>query len=229
MVQNQRGQKIMSPIPQIQIGKSTEQTYIGIKDLLPLPANTPFGNFYLKFWKIVDRLDHVNRKIKHSHVSYTQAISEEMSFSISEHAFYIEEIIYWLRKSCDELISLISVLNERESSGKYPRKIKYDSIGRVLEMNNPPSYLSKHIHFLGILNEISNAYKHSFVNSDMGLIGREEPFLFALSLKQNNLSNNPNFTSLPIREVITHFDAFYQDAVTELRACKLPHIDTTAQ
>ena len=46
-----------------------------------------------------------------------------------------------------------------------------------------------HLEFLRLLNDISNAYKHSFVNSELMLVGRDEPGVYALELKWNDLAN----------------------------------------
>ncbi|WP_298904496.1 hypothetical protein [uncultured Nostoc sp.] len=75
-----------------------------------------------------------------------------------------------------------------------------------------------------ILNEVSNAYKHSFINSEISSIGTEEPYVFALALKKNDLGNQPEFHSVPFAELVVGFDSFFQDSVEELRKCNLPHL-----
>jgi hypothetical protein len=66
---------------------------------------------------------------------------------------------------------------------------------------------------LGRLNEISNAYKHSFINSEVTLLGRDEPVVFALALKYNRLDKSPQFHSVALSDVVQQFSGFYERAV----------------
>jgi hypothetical protein len=51
-----------------------------------------------------------------------------------------EQVIYWLRKTVDDLIGLHHVLAYREETGCYPRRVAPDSIGRLLQQKDvPPS------------------------------------------------------------------------------------------
>ena len=66
---------------------------------------------------------------------------------------------------------------------------------------------------MGRLNEISNAYKHSFINSEVTLLGRDEPVVFALALKYNRLDKSPQFHSVALSDVVQQFSGFYERAV----------------
>jgi hypothetical protein len=213
----------MSTVPQIEIGKSPGEP-LNVEHMLPLPADTPFGNLSLKYTRIVERLDHVNLSVQKAFASFDAARARDLFGGLTEHALLAEEVIYWLRKTADELIGLLIVLAQRESTGSYPSRVDPDSIGALLASKHVPAALTAHIGFLTTLNEVANAYKHSFVNSDLSLIGREEPIVFALALKWNNLANPTEFHAVPLREIIVQFNALFLSVVDELRLCELPHL-----
>jgi hypothetical protein len=212
----------MSTAPQIEIGK-TPNEHLHVKHMLPLPADTPFGNLSLKYTRIVERLDHVNLAVQKTFANFDAAKGRDFFGDLTEHILLAEEVIYWLRKTADELIGLLNVLAHRESTGSYPSRVDPDSIGALLTGKHVPQALTAHLGFLGTLNDVANAYKHSFVNSDLSLIGRHEPIVFALALKWNNLANPPQFHAVPLRDVVVQFNAFFLSVVGELRRCKLPH------
>jgi hypothetical protein len=211
--------------PQINTGNQFQQV-LHISQLLPLPSDTPFGNFALKYLKIVDRIDRVNSLILDVFSSFLLAHqSQGLGEDLFRHQLIAEEVVYWLRKSADELISLQYVLCIQEKTGQFPTKIEVDCIG-LLNHRNAHDFKQNfldHLSILNILNEVSNAYKHSFVNSEISSIGTEEPYVFALALKRNDLGNKHKFHSVRFAELVTGFDSFFQDSVEMLRKCKLPH------
>jgi hypothetical protein len=210
-------------IPQINTGKNPQQS-LNISQLLPLPSDTPFGNFYLKYLKIIGRIDHINLLIQDVFSGFLQTHQSQGSDVL--HQLIAEEVVYWLRKTVDELISLQYVLYFQEQKGQFPIKVEVDCIGLLNHQNSQDfkgNFLD-HLSFLNILNEVSNAYKHSFVNSEISLIGAEEPAVYALALRRNDLANQPEFHGVSFRELILGFDSFFQDSVEKLRQCKLPHL-----
>jgi hypothetical protein len=214
-------------VPQIETGKWVGQ-HLNVKHMLPLPADTPFGNLALKYMRLVERVDHVNLLVLRVFASYESAKAQELG-PIMQHLLLAEELVYWLRKTGDELIALTQVIAVRQSTGAYPTRVEPGSIGRMLGEKSPPIWVIPHLGFLRLLNEISNAYKHSFVNSDLMLVGRDEPGVYALQLKWNDLANPPTLHNIRVREVVTRFDAFFQSAREELRGCRLPHIEAATQ
>lgn len=147
-------------IPQVQTGKRRDE-HVNVKHMLPLPADTPFGNLSLKYTLIVERLDHVNGLIDGVFDSYQAAVAKELG-SLTHHLLLAEEATYWLRKTADELLALVGVLAEREASGSYPAQ----AASHPIDAKSPPAWVVPHLDFLRLLNEVSNAYKHSFINSD---------------------------------------------------------------
>jgi len=120
---------------------------------------------------------------------------------------------------------LVHILEVRQSAGVYPTRISPDAIGPLLALQNIPAWVQAHCDFLRLLNEISNAYKHSFINSDAMLVGRDEPGVYALSLQRNDLERATQLHNIRITELVVRFDAFFQAALAELKQCKLPHRD----
>ena len=213
-------------IPQINTGKHS-QCSLHASQLLLLPSDTPFGNFSLKYMKIVIHIERVNSLIKDVFSSFSQAHSSQgFGEDFYRHQLIAEEVVYWLRKTSDELLSLQYVLYIQEHTGQFPTKVEVDCIGLInhqsaLDFKN---IFLAHLQFLNILNEVSNACKHSFVNSQVSFIGQEEPYVFALALKRNNLGNQSEFYPVPFKSLVVEFDSFFQDSVENLRKCKLPHL-----
>ena len=100
-----------------------------------------------------------------------------------------------LRKAADELVSLVWCLSKYEQNGQYPSKIKIDCLGAVIAQAKDErlKVFSDHLELMGILNDIANAFKHSFINSDHTLLGAEEPRIHALGLAHNKLNSEPQF------------------------------------
>lgn len=139
--------------------------------------------------------------------------------AFSEGVHISEEIVFNVRRVCDELIGMVYLRDSHSKNNVYPSKLEIDSIGRYLSKREEDSVstLENHLIFLQKLNGISNAHKHSFLNTDYNLHEKEEPFVFALGLKGNNLNNQQDFYAIPVRILIEEFNLFYKDAVSELK------------
>jgi hypothetical protein len=156
--------------PQINAGKKPQQS-LNISQLLPLPSNTPFGNLFLKYLKIASRIDRINLLIQDIFLNFFSLAhqSEGGSEDFFRHQVIAEEVIYWLRKTADELISMQYILHVQEQTGQFPNKIEVDCVG-LLNHKNAQDFKQNflvHLKFLDTLNEVSNAYKHSFINSEL--------------------------------------------------------------
>jgi len=49
-----------------------------------------------------------------------------------------------------------------------------------------------------------------FINSELNLIGRDEPVLYALGLQRNDLTKQSSFVSVSLGDVVHDFDTFFQ-------------------
>lgn len=220
--------------PQINTEKKVNE-FLNVINLIPLPAETPFGNMLLKHMKIVTRLDYVNRKLKSVYADWRKAVSDKFDpwHSPTEHLLHIEEIAYFLRVTTDELISLCYLLYEHTRSGSYPTHLKVDSIGGLLNMLRHESHEDVEFcqiffefeDWLNTINNVTNAYKHSFINSDINVIGRNEPCVPVLSLPKNNLNKHEvSFYCLSLAELIDGFNRFYKVTTTYARQSSPGHL-----
>ena len=203
-------------VPQIRTGKRVGE-HLHVAHLLPLPADTPFGNLAGKYIDIVVRLDHVNVLVARVFSSYESAKAQNDG-RIREHALLAEELVYWLRKTADELIALIHVLAVRQSTGAYPTRVETDCIGRLLGDKNPPAWVVPHLEFLRLLNDISNAYKHSFVNSELMLVGRDEPGVYALDRHEASTINVVGSLKAFLRTAVLMFNPLVRGTSPSFRA-----------
>ncbi len=187
--------------------------------LFYLPPYTPYGNLQLKLFKIIQRLDEANRRINDSYTFWENCLNNTIINSFEQHVFANEQFIYLIRKSADELISLIWVLNEYKNNNNYPNKIKVDCLGSVLNQNEKSrlNIFTSNINIIKKLNEISNAFKHSFINSDHTLLGAKEPRIYALSLDYNNSKSKPIFYDFSIDEIINEYNTFFNDCISWLK------------
>ena len=203
-------------IPQIDNGKRPEDPILAHVHLLPLPSDTPYGNLALKSLKIVMRIDWLNQRIQQVYASYALARSVDPVVARPlEHQMIAEEVVYWVRKTTDELIGTCDFLLQAVEAREYPNSLRIDSIGSALARRDSKitGHLLEFTSFLAQLNDISNAYKHSFINSDVTLLGRDEPVVFALHLKYNRLEASPEFHAVILSHVVRHFSEFYVRAV----------------
>ena len=83
--------------------------------------------------------------------------------------------------------------------------------------------ITRHVALLEPLNMVSNAFKHSFVNSDFSLIGRDEPCVFALGLDRNRIEAGVVFHNLSLSNLVSDLSGFYVDSVRWLKAFSERH------
>jgi hypothetical protein len=217
-----KSKKAMTEVPQIDNGKQPYE-HMNITHLMFFPSDTPYGNLLLKSMNILRRLDRVNLEIHRVYSSYvhpSECTPENPLHDIAEHQFYAEQVVYWLRKTADELISLGYVIDRWKESGSWPDAIQIDSIGGLKEQ--PPQALkdlfAPHMNFLDELNEVANAFKHSFINTDMNVVGSEYPVVFALTQKRNRLSAPVQFYSVSFEEIVRKFSALYVDVLPKIKS-----------
>lgn len=206
----------------LDIGKHPDEP-MHARLVLPLPARTPFGNFSRKYEQIILRLDHANRTILRIHADHASMGNTPCSHLLTSHVLQQEEVVYWIRRAADELVSLVSVLTQWQSTGSCPRQVPVDCIGAFIDENKHSLTLDQ-MAFLNLLNDVSNAYKHSFIHSEISRVGLDEPVVFALALKRNKLDNDSVFYCVRLNDIITGFNVFFVSQRQTLQACTLPHL-----
>ncbi|MGF2412262.1 MAG: hypothetical protein ACQUYJ_08045, partial [Ferruginibacter sp.] len=133
----------------------------------------------------------------------------------STFRYKTETVIYWFRKTSDELIGLQYFMFYIVENNAEPDVIKIESIGNLL---NSDSYLKvvhdKSLIFLKLLNDVSNSYKHSFIDYEAAfLFGRYEPTLNSARRKWNKSENHAELFENNLRDIVTGFTQFYNDSM----------------
>ncbi|ELI6454633.1 hypothetical protein RRM46_000831 [Flavobacterium psychrophilum] len=195
---------------------------------LNLPSNSNFGNLIRSWSQIVTRIHCVNTQIINLYTEFYYSQEEVKSKGYYENTLdqgyqeimYTEQIFYWLRKTSDELISLISILTYFKTQNKYPDKIKISSIGEFLNKENPfDGSFNEFKYLLKILNDVSNAYKHSFLNSQFEQHHIEDyPIAFAYSHQYNDLTKQPEFYKVNLNDFLNNYDSFLETVKTYLKS-----------
>ncbi|WPR70783.1 hypothetical protein SLW70_12690 [Flavobacterium sp. NG2] len=189
---------------------------------IKLPDDSNFGNLTLSIHQIIVRIDCVNNKIIELYNDFiiTKKKIEIYGFaegSLSEgykELMIIEEIFYFLKKTTDELISMIFILTYFKAENKFPPKIKISSIGNLIyehKKDKKPlgGLFDRYINLFDTLNNVHNAYKHSFINSQINAYrGAEYPVAFAYYLEHNDLKNSPGFYTIDIKVFLNDYDVF---------------------
>jgi hypothetical protein len=204
----------MSIAPQINNGKTPFEPYNAI-NMVPFPSNTPFGNLLAAKMSIEPRIDYINLKLTSIYKPFPISIQGEIVPTLFSHLIDIpvEEVVYLIRVTTDNLICLWSILSDFSKSGKYESKIRSDCIWKLCEeikRDGATHEFHAFVDWLLKFNEVTNAYKHSFAQLQLQMVSHGEPMVRALCWKQNDTCNPQDFKHFTLTELVTGFDAFYQ-------------------
>lgn len=191
---------------------------INAAQLFWLPPDTPFGNLQLKLLKVFERLGHANLRITESHKSWNTFVQPGGPWPGSPgslHYYTAEESVLMMRRAADELVSIVGFLEARLSADAYPTKLAIDSVGGAI--HNDHILFDRHEVLLTLLNDIANAHKHSFVQTDANIIGRDEPCVVGLALHRNNTDNEAVLYVVSMDQLTRSFNAFLLDCLGHLR------------
>jgi hypothetical protein len=204
-------------------GKHTE--LLNANSLFPLPEDTKYGDLSLKLMNLAQTVRFINLKSEFIYKTFNEVRTETedliQSYKNSENysilSREIETVVYFVRRSIDELISLIYVLDYN-----LPSKVEIDDISKLINSKDVGENLQilkdNYSDFLIRLNNASNAYKHSFLNSEgYNLLGRDEPCVLVLGLKGNDLKNGFRFDSISLGYILSSFKDFLEDSLEILK------------
>lgn len=195
--------------------------------IIKFDDDTTFGNLNLIFYNVLMDIEQLNKRIEECFRSYAIGMYYDFSAKITDHQRMVEEVIYWMRRIIDRLISLHWFLYESRKNKSYPNVIKIDCIGRLLNLVDDDDfkkeYAESDLDFLRFLNEASNAYKHSFIHgeSPSSRIGKEEPLVITLGLVNNDASKEQKYSHKSLAEATLMFISFYKGAREKLEECKV--------
>ncbi|MFD2034495.1 hypothetical protein ACFSKL_06815 [Belliella marina] len=218
----------MKIAPKINIQKVNEHS-LHIDNIIREFPDSKFSNFNLKWFEIIQRIDNVNILIHDLYKDFN-LINTELSKDAIENAylktplfykqkFLTEQIIYWIRKTLDEIIAMIYVLEYLKIKKEYPTHIKIESIGHLIGSKEfLINIKTNHLDFLKIINNISNTYKHSFFNSEIhNYIGELDPLVFSYGFKNNNLEKEMMFTTYKLEEIIIALNKLLGDLIIYIK------------
>lgn len=209
----------MINIPIIEALKK-HKDYLNADQMFDFSADTSFGNLNLNWIEILQRIDRVNDLIidlykefailKANHENPRVENAVKISDLFYRQKFLSEQIFYWLRKTADEIISLLYLLNYIKKHKHEPKKLNVSSIGEFLKSKTEIApFLEKYRAYFEVLNEISNAFKHSFVNAQTHTyVGTMYPIVFALSYHHNNRNNDLKFKQYKFDDVLENYNSF---------------------
>ena len=202
------------------------------QDFFWLPPDTPFGNLTTKIFAVGQRLAHANVRLQECYTCWQNAMVAAMEHDASpegvdtrilscgnnfvQHQYAGEEAVAAIRRCADELVTLIWYLTQYDETGQFPEKIKVDMIDSFL-LKSPELLNNKHDTFLEELRRLSNAHKHSFVQSDAHIIGTDEPCVYLLSYPRNNRTKGCEFVVVPLHQLVDEFNAFLADCFERVR------------
>lgn len=174
----------------------------------------PYVNEQLKFMKLITDLDVVNQNIIESNEIWSKIKNvENLNVQIYNTYNYkrlnklLEYIVFDLKHFIDETIATISIIKGFIKDNK----VYISSIGaylskKQLDFNDFDNFLD----LFQKLDDLSNSYKHSYANSDLSIIGRDENCFVSLYSKYNNFDNNPIPYIISMNYIISEFNKFYK-------------------
>jgi hypothetical protein len=205
-------------VPRIRLTQS-ERPVLNVVDLFWLPAGEQYGNLVPKLAGIHQRVFETSRQLELAFNTWAQALQEPPSDAATRHLFAVEHAVYHMRRAADELIGLRAVVSYYAESDEWSDSVDPDCVGRLLAREDLCA-LEPHRdrrELLTRLNDLHNARKHSFLNTDTALIGRDEPTANAIH-RRGNRGNAPlEVYGVSLRVLAEGFQAFALAALGELR------------
>lgn len=190
-------------------------------DIPVFPISKKWGHLESKFSFILKRIEYLNTLLDsiYSDVYKYNDSNYRREFIDNKTTIrpYIEimHLVNDLRMICDEIICLLYILEKQKINGDYPTKIKISCIGELLneqkkKENSKLLYFKNYSSFLSTINEISNSYKHSFINSDIIFCRQlNGPIVFAGKNDYVNFNNERKLIKIPLVDIINEFNQMF--------------------
>jgi hypothetical protein len=214
---------LKTKVPQLNIGlQHPEVMFAG--DMLNLPPQSHYGNLANKYLSVVSRMHEANRQIgvfyeswdeiKHTATSGKMILPQLMCC----HRYAGEYAVTQIRRIADELITLVWCIDDFRTTRSIRNRLKIDAINGVTEKRylGPYTMFSRYANMLSVLNDISNAIKHSFVDSDSLPVSRDEPMVIAMNMKMFIERDEPNLHWVSFTTLCPDFSEFVVECKTWL-------------
>lgn len=212
LVQLEKERQLFHKYTLIDTGKMPSENF-NIKLAPRLTKKAQDYGFPLKIMNMICSLDETNRNIIRINQTWEMinSNSEEITVfnTMSLHIINSANahIIHDIRRFIDDIISIHWILSQTE----IVTEVKMCGLGPYLsDANRVYNPFDSFRDFLMLINDIENAYKHSIANNMSTLIGRDEPYIFALYSKNNKNFFHPQLIQVPLKELIVQFNKFYK-------------------
>lgn len=168
--------------------------------------------FTIKLINMISSMDSVNENIVKLYDAYDYIRNNDPLLDSHTFSTYrkinslCSYIIADIRRFMDDIISICWCLSQQ----KIVENIDIDCIGACTSEKPRYKEFEAFKPFFVLVNDLSNAYKHSSTNNMQILHGRDEPCIFALYACRNKNISQPELIGISIRELVEEFNKFYE-------------------
>jgi hypothetical protein len=201
---------------------STKQIYAD--DIPTFPPSEFWGNLSNKVLFIFQRLHYLNTTLESicNHVElYNFNFKLREGSNDDTKLNPVIEMIHVmgdLRMIIDELIALLNIVEKREIIGDFPKKIEIESIGDLLKKWNENKFddvlfFVDYRDFLKNVNDITNTYKHSFINDHILFYRQlDRPTVYALRNFNGEFDLHKNkIIMIPLEDLVNDFNIMFKE------------------
>ncbi|AGK95644.1 hypothetical protein [Clostridium pasteurianum] len=176
------------------------------------------GRFSMYFISRIDTINEITKQIYAEHYRFQNSTNGITTTEPTKYKNNIEFVVYLIRKSIDELITLTYCLLYYEEMLS-TKKLKITSIGDLLDSRNDKitklikDYINydTHSEFLEIINSIHNSMKHDIFSSEtVTIFGESYPTIITLQANWGNL-NKIKYHNHSYGQIILGFSNFLLD------------------
>jgi hypothetical protein len=202
---------------------STKEIYAD--DIPEFSASEYWGNLSSKVSFIFSRLDYLNdtlvsicEKVEIYNVNFKKR--NALTSKKIKITPYIEiiHVMSDLRMIVDELIALLHIVENRKVLGDYPSKIDIQCIGDLLGKWNENKFddvkfFIDYKAFLKNVNDITNTYKHSFINDHIIFYRQlEKPTVYAIRNFKGEFDILKNkLIAIPLEDIVCDFNKMFKE------------------
>jgi len=202
---------------------STKEIYAD--DIPEFSVSEYWGNLSSKVSFIFSRLDYLNDtlvsicdKVKFYNDNFKKR--NGLTSKKIKITPYIEiiHVMSDLRMIVDELIALLYIVEKRKVLGDYPRKIEIECIGDLFGKWNMNKFedvifFIDYKVFLKIVNDITNTYKHSFINDHIIFLRQlEKPTVYAIRNFNKEFDIHKNkLIAIPLEVIVNDFNTMFKE------------------
>ena len=202
---------------------STKEIYAD--DIPEFSASEYWGNLSSKVSFIFSRLDYLNdtlvsicEKVEIYNINFKKR--NGLTSKKVKITPYIEiiHIMSDLRMIVDELIALLYIVEKRKVLGDYPSKIEIECIGDLLGKWNENkfddvNFFIDYKAFLKNVNDITNTYKHSFINDHIIFYRQlEKPTVYAIRNFNKEFDIHKNkLIAIPLEDILNDFNSMFKE------------------